>query len=522
MLARSTFALTLLLASAAAARAPAKPPNIVFILADDLGWGDLGVYGQRKTRTPNIDRLAADGMRFVYHYAGNAVCAPSRCVLLTGKHPGHAFVRDNANDRSSPATVPADQDQIPIPDDAVTLAELLSARGYATGGFGKWGLGGVQTSGAPLRQGFEHFFGYTSQGWAHNYYPAWLWNDGQRLSLDNPQFSPRQKLPAESDPRDPASYARYAGKDYAPDLIAERARQFVRDCVNDDRERPFFLYWPTIVPHLALQVPEDSLREYLDEFPDEPYLGGRGYLPHRAPRAAYAAMITRMDREVGRLMDLLKELGIDRETLVVFTSDNGGMADDLAGLDPKFFNITGGLRGGKGSLYEGGIRVPAIVRWPDKIPAGVVNERVTGFEDWLPTLLELAGGPPHWTDTPDRSPRKGLRLVDLSEGIDGISFAPTLLGRDQPERRFLYREFAGYGGWQSVRMGNWKGVRQHLLAKKDAPPRLEIELYDLAADPAEERNVAADHPDIVRRIEQLMRDERTPSPEFPIPALDGA
>lgn len=520
MLARSAFALTILLSAAAAAREPdAKPPNIVFILADDLGWGDLGVYGQRKTRTPNIDRLAAEGMRFTYHYAGNAVCAPSRCVFLTGKHPGHAFVRDNANDPTSPAAVPADRDQVPLPDDAVTLAEMLSARGYATGGFGKWGLGGVQSSGAPLRQGFERFFGYTSQGWAHNYYPIWLWDDDKRLPLDNPDFSPRQKLPAEADPRDPASYARYRGNDYAPDLIAERARQFVRDSVNDERKRPFFLYWPTIVPHLALQVPEDSLAEYLDEFPDEPYLGDHGYLPHRAPRAAYAAMITRMDREVGRMMELLKELGIDQETLVIFTSDNGGMADALAGLDPKFFNITGGLRGGKGSLYEGGIRVPAIVRWPGKVAAGVVSERVTGFEDWLPTLIGLAGGP--WSDSPERSPRRGLRLVDLSEVIDGISFVPTLLGRDQPKRPFLYREFAGYGGWQSVRMGDWKGVRHPLRPAKDAKPNLEIELYDLATDPAEERNVAAEHPDIVRDIEQLMRDQHIPSAEFPIPVLDG-
>lgn len=504
MLARPAFVLTLLVASAAAAReSPAKPPNIVFILADDLGWGDLGVYGQRKTRTPNIDRLAAEGMRFKYHYAGNAVCAPSRCVLLTGKHPGHAFVRDNVNDRSSPAAVPADQDQIPLPDGAVTLAELLSARGYATGGFGKWGLGGMHSSGAPLRQGFERFFGYTSQGWAHNYYPAWLWDNDKRLPLNNPEFSPRQKLPTEADPRDPASYARYAGNDYAPDLIAERARQFVRDCVSDGRERPFFLYWPTIVPHLALQVPDDSLREYLDEFPDEPYLGDRGYLPHRAPRAAYAAMITRMDREVGRMMKLIKELGIDRETLVIFTSDNGGMADDLAGLDPKFFNITGGLRGGKGSLYEGGIRVPAIVRWPGKVAAGVVSERVTGFEDWLPTLIELAGG-----------------SLPAAENLDGLSFAPTLFGHDQPERPFLYREFAGYGGWQSSRVGDWKGVRHPLRPAKGAQPNLEIELYDLATDPAEEHNVAADHPNVVRQIEQLMRDQHTPSREFPLPALD--
>jgi arylsulfatase len=318
--------------------------------------------------------------------------------------------------------------------------------------------------------------------------------------LDNPEFSPRQRLPEDADPHDPASYARYSGNEYAPDLIAEQALRFVRE----NKGRPFFLYFPTTVPHLALQVPEESLAQYEDEFDDEPYVGGRGYLPHRRPRAAYAAMITRMDREVGRIMSLVEELGLDERTIFVFSSDNGPLYDRFGGTDAEFFQSAGPLRGRKGSLYEGGSRVPTIVRWKGRIAAGTESDRVTGFEDWLPTLLDLVG---IGDTTPER--------------IDGISFAPTLLGESQPPRPFLYREFPAYDGWQSVRMGDWKGVRKNLAPRgRDAKAQLEIELYNLSEDVGEARNVAARHPEIVARIETIMREQHEPSRDFPIPVLD--
>jgi arylsulfatase A len=462
-------------------------PNVIFVLADDLGWAELGSYGQQKIRTPSLDRLAAEGVRFTQHYSGNAVCAPSRSVLLTGQHPGHTPIRDNREVQP--------EGQAPLPAAAITLAELLKSRGYATGAMGKWGLGPPGSEGDPLRQGFDHFFGYNCQRHAHNYYPTYLYDDSRRLPLDNPPLAAHQKLPDGADPADPRSYAGYAGKTYAPDLVGERARAFVRE----NKDRPFFLYLPTTVPHLALQVPEGSLAEYRGLWPDPPYRGDKGYLPHPSPRAAYAAMVTRMDREVGRLLDLVRELGLDERTIVVFTSDNGPTFD-VGGADSSFFRSAGALRGLKGSLYEGGIRVPAIVRWTGRVPAGLVSERVTGFEDWLPTLLELAGAK-------DATP----------PSIDGLSFAPTLLGRAQEPRPFLYREFPGYGGQQMVRLGDWKGVRRG-LEKKGA---LRLELYDLKGDVGEARDVAADHPDVVAKVEALLAREHQASAAFPILAIDG-
>jgi arylsulfatase A-like enzyme len=472
-------------------------PNIVFIIADDLGYGDLGCYGQKKIKTPHIDRLAAEGMRFTAHYAGNNVCAPSRCVLMTGNHPGHAFIRDNrqANGFS--------EGQEPVPAGTLQLPLLLKKQGYVLGGFGKWGLGPVGSTGDPLKQGFDRWFGYNCQAVAHNYYPAHLWDNDQRIKLNNPAFSAHQKLPANADPNDPASYASYVGKDYAPDLIGEKALEFVRA----NKDRPFFLYYPTTVPHLALQVPEDSLKEYASQFPEEPYIGDRGYLPHRQPRAAYAAMITRMDRDVGRLVALLKDLGLDERTIIVFTSDNGPLYDRAGGTDTDFFNSAGGLRGRKGSFYEGGFREPCIVRWKGHVAPGSTSDRVTGFEDWLPTLLELIGA-------------KSATPTDL----DGLSFAPTLLGQKQEPRPFLYRESPGYGGQQCVRVGDWKAIRRYLhpgpKAKDQKPGK--IELYDLAHDPAEKNDVAEKHPDVVARLHALLDKQHVKSEVFPLRALDGA
>ncbi len=427
-------------------------------------------------------------MRFTQHYAGNAVCAPSRAVLLTGRHPGHSPIRDNRELQP--------EGQWPLPGPELTIAEVFKRLGYATAAMGKWGLGPPGSEGDPLRQGFERFFGYNCQRQAHDHYPSYLYDGARRDPTGNPEREAHQKLPAAADANDPRSYAAYGGAVYAPDLVWERARAFVRE----SRDKPFFLYLPVTVPHLGLQVPEDSLAEHRGLWPDPPYDGSRGYLPQAAPRAAYAAMVTRLDREVSRLLGLLRELGLDERTIVVFTSDNGPAHDGAGGSDSAFFRSAGALRGLKGSLYEGGLRVPAIVRFPGRVARGAVSDRVTGFEDWLPTLLSLAGAP-----------------EAVPGAIDGVSFAPTLVGQAQEPRAFLYREFAGYGGQQMVRAGEWKGVRQGLATAETPPP---LELYDLGQDAAETKDVAASHQGVVAELEALLVREHAPSPVFTIPAID--
>jgi arylsulfatase A len=477
--------------------APARPPNIIFFLADDLGYGDIGPFGQKIMRTPALDQLAAEGMKFTQHYAGNNVCAPSRCVLMTGKHPGHAWVRDNRE----VGTWYSGEGQFPLPAAVQTLPAVLKAAGYATGAFGKWGLGGVGSSGDPLKHGFDHFFGFNDQRHAHNYFPQYLVDDAGKLGLPgNSQVVTNEglSLPTVADPQSPANYARFLGGQYAPDLCCQRALKFI----HDHKDKPFFLYYPTTVPHLALQVPEDSLAEYRGRLDDRPYLGGNGYLPHPYPHAAYAAMVTRLDRDLGRLVQRVKELGLDRDTIIIFTSDNGAVYP-LSGFDPDYFHSNGDLHGFKGSMYEGGIRVPLVVRWTGHVPAGTIARRVTGFEDWFPTLLELAG-----------------RRSAVPKDLDGLSFAPTLLGRQQAERKLLYRESPGYGGQQMVRVGNWKLLKRDLLgtARKAAAPV--TELYNLAKDSSETTNVAAANPRIVARLERILREQHVPSREFPFAALD--
>jgi arylsulfatase A-like enzyme len=485
-----------------ASRADTAKPNIVFILADDLGYGELGCFGQQKIRTPNLDQLAARGMRFTQHYSGNAVCAPSRCVLMTGKHPGHAFIRNN---RSTPP-----EGQYPIPADTQTLPKLLGQHGYVCGGFGKWGLGGPGSAGEPLKQGLHRFFGFNCQGVAHNHYPTHLWDNDQQVRLNNHEFSAHQALAKNLDPSDPASYSQFKGNEFAQDRIIEQALSFVRD----NRDRPFFLYVPSTIPHVAIQVPDDSLREYLGQFEETPYIGNKGYLPHFTPRAAFAAMITRLDRDVGRIVAQIRELGLEENTLFVFSSDNGPLDhayQGFAGTDGRFFNSAGPLRGQKGSLYEGGFRVPTIACWKGKIPAGRVSDRVSGFEDWLPTLLEVAGA-------------KEL----IPAGTDGISFLPTLRGQPQPERPFLYREFPDYGGQQCVRVGDWKAVRQNLNPRGKAaetnPAKIVVktELYNLKEDIAESKDVATQHPELIAKLERILREQHTASAEFPFPVLDRA
>lgn len=481
--------LPLLVRNSALGSQPVDPPNIIFILADDLGYRELGSFGQERIKTPNLDQLAKDGMRFTQHYCGNAVCAPSRCVLLTGKHPGHAYIRDNR------ATPP--EGQWPIPDEEVTLPELMQSAGFRTGSFGKWGLGGPESTGEPTKQGVDRFFGYLCQSHAHSYYPSYLWSNREHVELSNsPPVPGHASLAEGADESDPASYDVFKGQDYAPDRINEQAIQFVRE----NRNRPFFLYYPSVIPHVALHVPDEELQPYLElGWKDPPFVRaeGFGYTPHFTPRAAYAAMITRLDTYVGRLLDLLDELELADDTLVIFSSDNGTTHLGQE-VDYEFFKSVGELRGLKGSLYEGGIRVPTIARWPGKIQAGSVTDRVSGFEDWLPTLLAAAGKP---------------ELVP--DEVDGISLLPTLLGQPQSERPYLYREFPGYGGQQAIRVGDWKAIRQNM-----SRGNMKIQLYNLANDPSEGQDVAAEHPQRVEEMAALMTQVRSPSAEFPLIPID--
>ncbi len=473
----------------------AEQPNVIFIMADDLGYAELGCYGQEKILTPRINGLAAEGMRFTRHYSGNAVCAPSRCVLMTGKHPGHAVVRNNRSMQP--------EGQHPLPAEEVTVAEGLAAEGYACGIFGKWGLGNMESTGNPLDKGFHRFFGYNCQGHAHSFYPATLWSDREIFPLKNdPPVPGHASLPEGADPADPRSYDVFKGQDYSANRINEQALRFVRE----NHDRPFFLYYPTTIPHVALHVPDEELEPYLAmKWPDPPFTRakGYGYTPHFTPRAAYAAMITLMDKHVGSVLDLLDELGVAENTIVVFTSDNG-TTHLKEEVDYEFFGSVGPLRGLKGDLYEGGVRVPTIVRWPGKVAAGSVTDVVSGFEDWMPTLLELCGAS-------ERIPA----------GIDGISLAAPLSRGEKPERPFLYREFPAYGGQQAVWLGNrWKGIRRDML-KKGNPDPLRIELYDLQADISEANDLAATHPEVVAEIEGLMKAQRVPAEDFPFPVLDG-
>lgn len=462
-----------------------RPPNVVFVMADDLGYGELGSYGQTKIRTPRIDQLAQQGMRFTRYYCGSPVCAPSRCVLMTGKHPGHAAVRDNQEAKP--------EGQWPLPASETTLGEVMQAADYETGAFGKWGLGPFGSSGDPLRRGFDRFFGYNCQRHAHSYWPAFLYDDDKRIPLANdPPVPGGGKLEEGEDRRDPASYARFVGKDYAPDRIHAAAKAFVRA----NKDRPFFLYVPNVIPHLALHVPQAESKAYAGEFEETPYVGGNGYTPHPTPRAAYAAMITRLDREVGELVDLLDELGLRENTIVVFTSDNGATHSPVGGTDVDFFDSCGGLRGRKGSMYEGGIRVPAIVSWPGVVPAGSTSARIVGAEDWLPTLTELCG------------------IANPIDG-DGISFAATLRGQEQPARPFLYREFAGYGGWQAVWVDDLKLVRKNMQKAKFV-----TELYDLAKDEAEATDLSGAREETVGRLTKILEREHRPSETFPLKAID--
>ena len=438
-------------------RAQAVRPNVLFIQADDLGYGDLSAYGQTRFVTPNIDQLARDGMRFTQYYAGSTVCAPSRSSLMTGQHTGHTRIRGNS--------------KLALQPDDVTMAMVLRDAGYRTAMIGKWGLGNADTTGAPNRKGFEYSFGVLDQEHAHRQYTDHLYRNGEVVATD-------------------------VNHDYSNDLFTREALAFIQA----PDPRPFFIYLNYTVPHAELRAPEDSMQPFAGKFPETPFVNPKadalltgpesptlGYRSQPAPHAAFAAMITRMDRDVGRLMALLRDRGLDGNTIVIFTSDNGPHQE--GGGDPAFFASSGGLRGIKRDLYEGGIRVPTIARWSGTVPAGAVNNQPAAHWDWLPTMAEAAGG---------RTPA----------GVDGRSMLPTLRGQSQPAHEFLYWEFHERGFQQAVRMGAWKAVR---LAK-DRP----LELYDLSSDDKEQHDVAAGHAEVVAKIEAYLTTARTDSPDWPV------
>jgi uncharacterized sulfatase len=438
---------------------------MIFILADDLGYGDLGCYGQREIKTPRLDQMAAEGMRWTQFYAGNTVCAPSRSVLMTGKHMGHTHVRGNAGGNDMLVQSLRDED--------VTVAEVLKSAGYTNALVGKWGLGEVDQPGFPMTQGFDRFFGYLNQVHAHNYYPEFLWNDDQKMALRNVVD------------RADRSYGGFTGGaaskriDYSHDLFVDEAIRFI----NDQRQGPFFLYLPLTIPHAN----NEGTRMTGDgaEVPDYDIYADRDW-PN--PDKGQAAMITRMDGDVGRILDHLGELGIEKNTLVFFTSDNG--PHDESGHDLERFDPAGPLRGTKRALYEGGIRVPAIAWWPGTVPAGTTTDHIAYFGDWMATAADLAG-------------------VKPPAGIDSVSFVPTLKGEpdEQPEHDYLYWEFYEQGSRQAVRFGRWKAIRQPMLSGT-------VQLFDLSQDIGEQNDLADEKPGLVRRAAQMMDEAHTPHPNW--------
>ena len=431
------------------------PPNIIFIMVDDLGYGDLGAYGQERIQTPHLDKLAREGMRFTQFYAGSTVCAPSRCVLMTGLDTGRCFIRGNGKDNLRP--------------EDVTVAEVLKEAGYRTGLFGKWGLGHEGSTGLPTRQGFDSFYGYLDQHHAHNFYPSYLIKNEQRVPLAN-------VVPNEGTWGQGVATEQ---KQYSHELIVDEALEFVRESA----EQPFFLYFALTIPHANNEAGNKGM-----EVPD---WGQYADLDWPEPQKGHAAMISLMDHDVGRLMDLLGELGIDDNTIVMFTSDNGPHRE--GGNDPDFQNSNGPLRGIKRSLHDGGIRVPLIARWPGHIEAGRQTDWIGGFQDVLPTLADLAGEP-----------------VGEDADIDGLSFVPTLLGKDgQQNHDYLFWAFYERGGARAIRTQEWKAVQQ--------PIHTAIRLYDLDEDISESNDLAADHPEVVAQLKTLMDQAYKPSDRWKFP-----
>jgi len=469
-------------------------PNIIFILADDLGYGDLGCYGQKLIETPNIDKLAAEGMRFTQHYSGAPVCAPSRCSLLTGKHTGHSYIRGNdewaergkVRDYRAMLADSTLEGQRPLPENEITFPELLKTAGYTNGIVGKWGLGAPQTNSTPLHKGFDFFYGYNCQRQAHTYYPVHLYKNDRRVYLNNDTISPDTPLEKGADPYDLKSYTKFTLNEYACDPMFQELTEFV----NQNKNHPFFMYWATTIPHVPIQAPQRWVDYYVKKFGDEkPYIGDQGYFPHRYPHAGYAAMISYLDEQVGLLITQLKSLGLYDNTLIIFTSDNGPTY--TGGADSPWFRSAGPFKNefgwGKGFTHEGGIRVPMIASWPGKIKKGAVSNHISAFWDVLPTFCELTG-------------------IQIPAQMDGISFLPELLGEKQNAHPYLYWEFPETDGQQAVRLGKWKGIRQDIKMGN-----LNLQLFNLETDIQELHDVSTKYPEIVRQMEEIMIKEHVPA-----------
>jgi arylsulfatase A len=439
-----------------------KKPNIIYILADDLGYGDVGCYGQRQIQTPNIDRLAAEGIRFTQHYAGSTVCAPSRACLMTGLHTGHVRIRGNYKVQP--------MGQYPLANEDFTIAELLQKAGYTTGLIGKWGLGYPGSSGVPNKQGFDYFFGYLCQTHAHNYYPEFLFRNKDRIIVEGNKIA---------EPRPDGAGVAVERKVYSHDLLVQEALNFI----ETPRAKPFFLMLTLTIPHANNEAGDKGM-----EVPDYGIYAEKDWPD---AQKGHAAMISRMDRDIGRIMERLETIGIAENTLVIFSSDNGPHKE--GGADPEFFNSNGDLRGIKRDLYEGGIRVPMIIRWPDRIKQGIVSDHISAFWDMMPTFAELVE-------------------VEPPEGIDGISMLPTLLDKPakQKEHKYLYWEFLERGGSQAIRMGPWKAVRLNVSENRNAT----IQLFDLENDIGETNNIASENPALIAELEILFAKARTESEIF--------
>lgn len=455
------------------AQKPARKPNIIYIYADDLGYGELGSYGQTKIKTPNLDKLAKEGIRFTKHYTSTPVCAPARCMLLTGRHGGHSFIRGNyemggfADDKEG--------GQMPLPEGTLTIAKVLKNAGYVTGAFGKWGLGMNNTTGDPNKQGFDYFYGYLDQKQAHNYYPTHLWENGKWDKLNNPVIDVHRKLSADA-PDSAFNY--FKGKDYAIDKIADKAQKFI----SDHQKESFFLYLPMTIPHASLQVPDEAVKEYIGKFEEKPYHGEKNYASTKYPRATYAAMITYLDKQVGKVMEQIKALGLDENTIIMFSSDNGTTFN--GGTDANFFNSVAGLRGLKMDIYEGGIREPFIARWPGKIAAGTTTDFVSAQYDMFTTFSDIAGitAPPS----------------------DGISLLPVLTGKGKSKtREYLYFEFGEKSGEIAIRFADFKAVKSGVRKNKNAA----WELYDMRSDEKETTDIASKHPEIISKLDAIVKKE---------------
>ena len=462
-----TLCASLALAACSQINKEKQQPNIVYILADDLGYGDLSCYGQQKISTPNIDRLAGQGMLFTQHYTGCTVSAPSRSSLMTGLHTGHTPIRGNKG--WDP------EGQWPLPANSFTVAEMLKSKGYATGAFGKWGLGYIDTEGDPNSQGFDEFYGYNCQSLAHNYFPDHLWHNHEKIVLHENENGQTGA--------------------YSSDLIHQAAISFL----EKNREKPFFLFYPTTIPHAELYAKEEYMNIFRGKFyPEKSYkgtddgpnfrLGPYGSQPES--HAAFAAMITQLDDYVGEIISKLTELGLEKNTIIFFASDNGPHLE--GGADPDYFNSNGPLKGYKRDLYEGGIRTPLIVKWPGKVKPGSVTGHVSAFWDVMPTLADIAG-------------------AQVPEGIDGISFLPELLGKKQKKHEYLYWEFHEQGGKTAVRTGDWKAVKLNA----DKIPQGATELYDLSSDEGETTDLSSSNPEIVKKMEGIMKEAHTASEVFP-------